>query len=628
VHAIEAIRLVEHDHFRASRTQAAAAKPLELAKDSSWVEPFSDPTNVKYLSRLVAAARRRPAPPSARESRSERRRPGHRRHRPGTAAAERMTIRPDMADLAGLHDEHGRNARQSRRHLACERVYGVETSSMEKRLVQDDPMLAGDVDTSDRSEAEHSVADPVRAYMRAMVRTALLTREAEVEHAKRIEEGNRLVLAALLACPTAAAELARLGVALDEGVRASELFADRWDPDLGDEAQHVERIRSVLRRVARHHKSSTRPPCHTERELLADLVELRPTKAALDDVTAPIRARVHEIASAEAELAACERRAGMPVRDLTPLLQRARRSSKSARAIERKLGLRIAELEELGRTARRARRRIAGIERATRRSAAADRGTVEAIRRGERMADEARDLLVRANLRLVVSIAKRHVNRGLPLLDLIQEGNIGLMKGIEKFDHRRGFKLSTYATWWIRQAITRAITDQSRTVRVPVHVNESLTRLALCTRALVRELARDPTIDELSAKMDLPADRVVVLQRIARQPISLETPVGTDADSHLSDFIEDPVTASPVDAAVARSLVDETDRLLGTLTAREQAILRMRFGIGERAEHTLEEVGRRLGVTRERIRQIEAKALVKLRKGRAAERLKPFVERS
>ncbi|HKA86446.1 MAG TPA: sigma-70 family RNA polymerase sigma factor [Haliangiales bacterium] len=337
---------------------------------------------------------------------------------------------------------------------------------------------------------------------------------------------------------------------------------------------------------------------------------------------------MREIAAAEADLAACERRAGMPLRELVPLLRRARCSARSARAIERKLGLRVADLEELGRVATRARRRITGIERATRRSAAAHRYTFEAVRRGERMADEARDTLVRANLRLVVSIAKRYINRGVPLLDLIQEGNIGLMKGIEKFDHRRGFKLSTYATWWIRQSISRAISEKSRTVRVPVHVNESLIRLALCTRALVHDLGRDPVLDELAAKMELPTERVTELQRIARQPLSLETPVGTDPDSHLSEFVADPQAASPVDAAIASNLVDETDRLLGTLTPREQTILRMRFGIGERAERTLEAVGRRFGVTRERIRQIEAKALLKLRKGPAAQRLKAFVDGS
>jgi RNA polymerase primary sigma factor len=487
-----------------------------------------------------------------------------------------------------------------------------------------------DTDVPDVGEVGDPAADLVRFYMRTMGRTALLTREAEVEHAKRIEEGNHLVLSALLACPTATAELARLRVALDEGVRLHELFADRWSPDDGEEAERAKRIRSVLRRVARHHVGSKRPSWRSERELLADLIDLRPTKAALADVTAPMRARVQEIAVAEAELATCERRAGMPVRDLRLVLRRAHGSSNRARAIERKLGLRMAELEELVRTALRARRRIVAIERATRRSVAEHRLTLDAVSRGQRMADKARDSLVRANLRLVVSIAKRHVNRGLPFLDLIQEGNIGLMRGIEKFDHRRGFKLSTYVTWWIRQAITRAIIDQSRTIRVPIHVNERLTRLAMSTRALASELGRDPDIDELATKMELPAERVAALQRVARcQPLSLETPVGIDGDSNLSDFLPDPVATSPVDAAIAGNLADETDRLLGTLTAREQTILRLRFGIGvgDGAAHTLEEVGRRLGVTRERIRQIEAKALLKLRKGRAAERLKPFVER-
>jgi RNA polymerase primary sigma factor len=489
-------------------------------------------------------------------------------------------------------------------------------------------MLLRDAEAPEAGDASEPSVDPVGAYMRSIRGTALLTRDDEVKLAKRIEAGTRLVLGALLACPTAAADLARLGGALDEGVRVPDLFADSGGPEGADETARAERVRAVLRRVARRRAGAGSAASRAERALLADLVDLRPTKAALDDVTAPLRARVSEIAAAEAELAACERRAGVPLRDLSPLLSRARRSSSSARAVQRKLGLRLVEIEELRRVADGARRRIAGIERTTRRSAAAQRATLDAIGRGQRIADEARDTLVRANLRLVVSIARRHVNRGVPFLDLVQEGNIGLMKGIEKFDHRRGFKLSTYATWWIRQAISRAISDQSRTVRVPVHINEALTRLALCTRALAHDLRRDPTVEELAAKLELLPERVVALQRIARAPVSLETPVGGDPDTHLSDFVEDSQTTSPIDAAIASDLSDETDRMLGTLTPREQRILRMRFGIGERTERTLEEVGHKLGVTRERIRQIEAKALRKLRGGAAAERLKPFVDRS
>jgi RNA polymerase sigma factor (sigma-70 family) len=244
---------------------------------------------------------------------------------------------------------------------------------------------------------------------------------------------------------------------------------------------------------------------------------------------------------------------------------------------------------------------------------------------GRRMTTEAKEALIKANLRLVVSIARRYVNRGLQFLDLVQEGNIGLMRGIEKFDHTLGFKVSTYVTWWIRQSISRAVADQARTVRVPVHVNESLGRLALATRVLVNDLGRDPTPDELAERLELTVDKVEHLQRVAKQPLSLETPVG-DEDAHLGDFVEDHTVPSPAESAMARSMGDELDRMLSTLTPREQKILRMRFGLGERSENTLEIVGIAFGVTRERIRQIEAKALAKLRSGVGARRLKLLVE--
>src|SRR5262249_28244408 len=257
------------------------------------------------------------------------------------------------------------------------------------------------------------------------------------------------------------------------------------------------------------------------------------------------------IGAAEAELEACERRAGVSARELPPLLRLARASAPQARSIERKLGVCVAELEEVAHVAARARRRIAAIERATRRSVAAQRRALEHIRCGQRIADEARDALVRANLRLVVSIAKRYTNRGMSFLDLIQEGNIGLMRGIEKFDHRRGFKLSTYATWWIRQSINRAISDQSRTVRLPVHVNDFLSRMTMGWRALARELGRDPTPDELAERMEVPVERLVGLLGIARQPLSLEAPVGSEEDTHLGDYVEDRAARSPAEAAIA-----------------------------------------------------------------------------
>lgn len=575
----------------------------------------------------------------------------------------------DVDDMSDSGVEIGNATFEDEVEAAGDDDYGLLDDADREDVDGDsDGLEEGDEEMGDEAEAETGAAtspeadddaskdsdknaDPVRRYLTQTGNVPLLSRDGEVEIAKRVEDGEQNVLNVLLQSAFGVREIIGIADSVDRGkLKMQDVLRD-YETDYAGEDRpeseiraeflaHVECMREINCNVIRlkeklehaHGISAIYVQrlrsdlMRNQRALYELALHVRLSKKLSERLVHKLKTMIEKLDSATREIARCEKESGSTAQEIVRIRMEIQANPKDTQKILMGKRFNEARVFAYNETIMAHMREIESIESDTHISSDALHRTYQRVQQGQRIAEIAKSELIKANLRLVVSIAKKYTNRGLQFLDLIQEGNIGLMKAVDKFEYKRGYKFSTYATWWIRQAITRAIADQARTIRIPVHMIETINKLIRTSRSLVQDLGREPTPEEIADKMDLPVEKVRKVLKIGKEPISLETPIGEEEDSHLGDFIEDKSVISPAEAVISRNLAEQTRKVLATLTPREEKVLRMRFGIGEKSDHTLEEVGQDFDVTRERIRQIEAKALRKLRHPTRSKQLKPFVE--